>query len=146
MLAHGLGDHAADHFAPLAFQHEEVGARNLRVVAEKVCVWRAIEDTPQAREHLELALHVVGARGDRAEGRSTQDELARSEANQGGEVRSAVWKLQDFEVSLDQVAVPRTVRPRLVLTGFASTSKSTSPIRDISARRNRGTASAARQR
>ena len=59
--AQGLRQRGAHDHAAAALHHEEVAAEHGGVVAEHVGARRPVEVPPQVPEHLELALHVVGA-------------------------------------------------------------------------------------
>ena len=69
-IAHRLREHASDDFAPTTFHHEEVRTSDRMVVGEEVGPRCLVEVLPQAGQHLELALHVVRAGGQRAERRA----------------------------------------------------------------------------
>ena len=97
MRAQGGGQRVAHHLAAAALHHEEVGAEHRRVVAEEIPARRAVEVRPEPREHLELALHVVGAGRDLAERRPAQHQLVRAHPEEIREVGRAVGELEHLE-------------------------------------------------
>jgi hypothetical protein len=94
---HGGGQGGADHLTTAPFHEEEVGTEDGVVVAEEIGARRPVEVTPESREHLVLALHVVGARRDLAHRRSAQHQLRVAQPQEIREVGGAVRKLQHVE-------------------------------------------------
>src|SRR5215472_5286160 len=72
---HAGGYGRAHHLAVPSLHDEEVRAEHAGVVAEDVGARSTIELTPEPGEHLELASHVVCARGDLAHGGPPQKNL-----------------------------------------------------------------------
>jgi len=97
MAAHRRRHLGADDLPAPALHDEEVGAEHRVIVAEEIGAGRAVETPPEPREHLELALHVVRARRDLPHRRPSQHQLVRAHAQQIGQVRGTVRKLEDFE-------------------------------------------------
>ena len=95
MGAHRRGKRAADDLAAAPLHHEERRAEHGGIVAEEIGAGRPVEPLPEAREHLVLALHVVGARGELAHGRPPQHQLARAHAQEVREVGVTVRELLD---------------------------------------------------
>ena len=91
--AHRQRNMRPDDLAAPPFHDEEVGAEDRAVIAEDVRARRAIEVSPEPRQHLVLALHVVGARRDLPHRRTAQHELVPTHAQQVGQVGGAVREL-----------------------------------------------------
>jgi hypothetical protein len=89
--------HGAHHLASPALHHEEVGAEHCRVVAEEVGTRCPIEVTPESRQHLVLAPHIVSAGGDLTHRRPAQHQIMRADAKQIGQVRRSVRELENLE-------------------------------------------------
>src|SRR5215472_3121776 len=94
---HAGGDGRAHHLAVPSLHDEEVRAEHAEVVAEDVGARSTIELAPESGKHLELASHVVCARGDLTHGWPAQHELVRAEADQVCQVRRAIGELENLD-------------------------------------------------
>ena len=84
----------AHHLASPPLHDEEVGAEDGGVVAEEIGARRPVELAPEVRQHLVLALHVVGTRGDLAHGRPAKHQLVIAQPQQVRQVGRAVRELE----------------------------------------------------
>ena len=100
-MPHRRRDLVAHHLPSPPLHHEEVGAEHRGILADHVGARRAVEVPPEPRQHLELALHVVGAGRDLAERRAPEHELVTADAQEVRQVGGAVRELQDLERSRD---------------------------------------------
>jgi hypothetical protein len=101
VVLHARRHRRADDLTAPALHHEEVGAEDGGVVTEEVGARGAVEVTPESGEDLELAPHVVRARGDLTHRRPAQHQLVRADAEQIGQVRRSVRELEDVDGPLD---------------------------------------------
>ena len=85
--AHGRRNRVSHDLAAPALHHEEVGAEHGRVATEDVRTRCPVEMSPEPRQHLVLAPHVMGSGRDVAQGRPAQHQLMGADAKEIGQVR-----------------------------------------------------------
>lgn len=121
VVAHRLGDRIPDDHAAAVFHDEKFRADDAVVLAQEHGPWRGREALPEAGQNPVLPGHVVGARGDPPERRTSQHQRHFAKPQQVGEVCRSVGELQHIEFAIKvRQPVPEEsgdARPVQVLAG-----------------------------